>query len=328
VNKATAEAPSNLAFVKYWGRKDEELRLPTNANVSVCLDGMTTITTVEFDEMLEVDTLEVTGVIQEGRSLEKASKHLDRIRKLAGIDTRARIVSKNSFPSGTGLSSSASGFAALTVAGAAAAGLGLSEIELSILARQGSGSACRSIPDGYSEWLDGDTSDNSYAISIFPADHWDLSFVVGVVSDKPKHVSTSDGQKAARTSPFFEARLAHMSEKVQQAKQLIKAKEFTAFGELAEAEALELHTIMLTQKPALIYWSQGTLALMQLCQKWRETGELESYFSVNTGQDIYFIVRRVDELKLTQKLNETGIVKDIIINHPGHGAKVINEHLF
>src|SRR3989344_2439626 len=171
--KSTAIAPSNIAFTKYWGRKDEKLRLPMNGSISMCLSNLLTTTTVEFSEKLKADDIIINGERREKEAL-KVSKHLDRIRKLAGISTYAKVVSQNSFPTATGLSSSASGFAALTVAGAKAAGLNLSEKELSILARQGSGSACRSIPDGFVEWIDGDTSETSYAISLYPPEHWHI----------------------------------------------------------------------------------------------------------------------------------------------------------
>lgn len=326
--KTTAIATSNLAFVKYWGKKDEVLRLPTNASLSVSLSGMTTVTTVEFQPNLTADEITINGDLLDSLPASKAVKHLDRVRTLAGSQQYAKVVSQNSFPTGTGLSSSASGFAALSAAAAVAIGLNLSEKELSILARHGSGSACRSIPAGFVEWKDGDSSESSYSETLFPADYWDVSFVVAVVSDKPKHIPTSEGQETARTSPFFAPRLSHMNQKISDAKRFLKAKDFTALGELVEAEALELHAVMLTQKPALIYWTAGTISLMQLCQHWRENGEIEAYFSVNTGQDIYFMIRRADELKLTSMLQKTGIVKEVIVNHPGKGTVLSSEHLF
>src|SRR3989344_8520297 len=151
--KAKAVAPSNIAFVKYWGRKDETLRLPENGSISMNLSGLQTTTIVEFSDKLEEDEIIINGV-KEDLENNRAVKHLDRVRGLANIKTKAKVVTENNFPTGTGLSSSASGFAALTLAAAVAAGLKLSEKELSILARQGSGSACRSIPDGFVEWLD------------------------------------------------------------------------------------------------------------------------------------------------------------------------------
>src|SRR3989344_8081503 len=178
--KATTIAPSNIAFIKYWGKKDEVLRLPENGSVSMNLSNLLTTTTVEFNTSLKDDEITINNK-RESNKGSRAVKHLDRIRKLAKIETKAKVVTENNFPTGTGLSSSASGFAALTLAGAFAAGLNLSERELSILARQGSGSACRSIPDGFSEWLDGDTNETSYGIFLHPENYWDIVDVVAVV---------------------------------------------------------------------------------------------------------------------------------------------------
>jgi len=324
--KSTAIAPSNIAFTKYWGRKDEKLRLPMNGSISMCLSNLLTTTTVEFSEKLKADDIIINGERREKEAL-KVSKHLDRIRKLAGISTYAKVVSQNSFPTATGLSSSASGFAALTVAGAKAAGLNLSEKELSILARQGSGSACRSIPGGIVEWLDGDTSDSSYAKTIFEKDYWNIADVVAVVSEGRKDISTSEAHESANSSPFMEVRVKGMKAKNELLKKIIKQKDFQKFGELIESEALELHSIYITQKPSLIYLTPNSLLIVKLCKKWRQEG-LPVYFTVNTGQDVHLIVEKKNVKKLEKKLKEIPEVKEIIINYPGDGTKLSSKHLF
>lgn len=325
--KATAIAPSNIAFTKYWGRKDEVLRLPENGSISMTLSNLLTTTTVEFSDKYDKDEITINGGGVEEGETERVIKHLDRIRKMAGIEHKAKVVSNNNFPSGTGLSSSASGFAALTLAASKAAGLQLSEKELSILARQGSGSACRSIPSGFVEWLDGDTSETSYAIQIFPPDWWNIADVVAVVSEGKKEVSTSVGQQSAASSPFMAVRLSAMRQKNKLCKKLIKEKNFTTFGELIEAEALELHTIMLTQRPALIYWTPRTLRIMKLVNHWRAEG-IPVYFTINTGQDIHLICEQKNVNNVNAKLKEIEEVKDIIVNTPGEGTKLSDKHLF
>lgn len=325
--KATAIAPSNIAFTKYWGKKDEVLRLPENGSISMCLSNLLTTTTVEFSPNYQQDEITINGGGVEGGEAERVIKHLDRVRKLAGIVEKAKVASNNNFPSGTGLSSSASGFAALTLAASKAAGLDLSEKDLSILARQGAGSACRSIPSGFVEWLDGDTSETSYAVQIFPPDHWASADVVAVVSEGKKEVPTSEGHALAQSSPFMKTRLLHMKEKNKLVKKLIQDKNFKEFGELTEAEALELHAIMLTQQPYLIYWTTGTLQIMKLTSHWREEG-LEVYFTVNTGQDIHLICEEKDVERVKGKLKELDFVKDIIVNTPGEGTKLTEDHLF
>lgn len=325
--KITAVAPTNIAFTKYWGRKDETLRLPENGSVSMCLSDLLTTTTVEFSDKYKKDEVVINGGGLESGEIDRVIKHLDRVRKMANIEHKAKVVSNNNFPTGTGLSSSASGFAALTLAASNAASLHLSEKQLSILARQGSGSACRSIPSGFVEWLDGSTSDSSYAKQIFPADYWAIADVVAIVSEGKKEVSTSTGQKSATSSPFIQLRLNSMKRKNKLVKKLIKEKNFKEFGQLLEAEALELHCIMLTQKPALIYWTPGTLKIMKLVSHWRQEG-IEVYFTINTGQDIHLICEAKNIDRVKNKLKKLEEVKDIIVNSPGQGTRLSKNHLF
>src|SRR3989338_6837251 len=318
--KATSIAPSNIAFIKYWGKKDEILRLPENGSISMNLSNLLTTTTVEFNHTYKSDSITI-NCIQEPNDGNRAIKHLDRIRKLANLSQKAKVVTINNFPSSTGLSSSSSGFAALTLAGTKAAGLELSEKELSILARQGSGSACRSIPDGFVEWLDGDTSESSYARSLYPTDYWVIADVVAIVSEGKKDISSAEGQKLVNSSPFFSVRRSHMAEKIKKMKEILKEKNFRDFGELLEAEALELHAIMLTSTPSLIYWTPGTFKIMKLVKKWRTEG-LSVYFTINTGQDIHLICEKKNIKKIVVKLKDIKEVKNIIVNYPTISARL------
>ena len=132
--KATAWAGANIAFIKYWGNSHPDLRVPLNNSISMTLDQAYTVTTVEFDPTLGGDCLELNGQAATSAVLARAAAHLDRLRALAGITASASVVSRNSFPTSAGIASSASGFAALTLAGAAALGLDLSPRDLSRLA--------------------------------------------------------------------------------------------------------------------------------------------------------------------------------------------------
>jgi len=351
MKKATAIAPSNIAFIKYWGRKDEELRLPANGSISMNLSGLLTKTTVEFDSSLKEDNIVILNEVKDlekkedssakpqndnnseiaspakpdrndNKANEKVARHLDRIRKRAGINEFAKVVSENNFPHGTGLSSSASGFAALTLAGTKACGLDLSEKELSMLARQGSGSACRSIPDGFVEWHDGDSSETSFAESIFSPDYWDIVDIVCILTSDTKDVPTSEGQKGAGSSPFFATRQDHIKDKISKIKTSIKNQNFTEFGELIEHEALEMHAIMLTQHPSLIYWYPETVRMMKVVQKLRKDG-LPVYFTINTGQNIHIICENKNVLRVEEILQKIPEVKEILVNHATHGARIM-----
>lgn len=324
--KKTAVAPSNIAFTKYWGKKDEQLRIPENGSISMNLGSLLTTTTVEFSPDLREDSIVINNTV-DANANQKVTRHLDRIRKIAGITDFANVVTHNNFPAATGLSSSASGFAALTVAAAAAAGLELSEKELSILARQGSGSACRSIPSGFVEWLDGQSSETSYAQSLFPPDYWDIVDVVAIVSTSVKDVPTATGQTLATSSPFYEKRLSRMKKKNSEVKKYFAGKNFSAFGMLVEQEALELHAIMLTSTPPLIYLLPDTLRVMREVEKWRRNG-LEAYYTINTGQNIHVICEKKNAKAIVTNLSQIPKVTKTIMNEPCEGAHVIEEGLF
>ena len=324
--KMTAVAPSNLAFIKYWGKVDDNLNLPANSSISMNLSGLTTTTTVDFDNQYKSDLVIIDGKKDEKESL-RVTLHLDMIRKSAKIKLKARVVSQSNFPASTGLSSSASGFAALTLSASTAAGLKLTEKELSILARQASGSACRSIPSGFVEWKKGQTSNESFAYSLYPPYWWDLIDVVLVLSDGKKVVSTTDGQKLAFSSPFFTNRLERLESKIKKLKKSLAEKDFSEFGILVENEALELHAVMLTSIPSLIYLHPETLFFMQEVTKWRKEG-LEAYFSLNTGQALHILCQSKDLVRVKQKLAGFRNIKKIIINRPAGGAGIITSHLF
>src|SRR5664279_3207660 len=169
---ATACAHPNIAFIKYWGNHDDSMRLPANPSISMNLDGLYTQTTVIWKAKLTADQLTLNGQVDTSAALERVAAHLTLLRRHLPVTNYAAVESVNNFPTGVGIASSAAGFAALTVAAVAAAGIDLSEHELSTLARLGSGSAARSVPTGFVEWRTGDTHKESYAESFAPPDHW------------------------------------------------------------------------------------------------------------------------------------------------------------
>ena len=175
MQSATAIAHPNIAFIKYWGDIDPELRIPANGSISMNLDGLYTRTTVSFDPELPRDEFRLGGDLITGFRHERVTKFLEHVRQISGMQAYARVESENNFPSGTGIASSASAFAALSLAASSAAGLQLDERDLSRLARRGSGSACRSVPGGFVEWQPGNEDTNSFATSLASADHWNMT---------------------------------------------------------------------------------------------------------------------------------------------------------
>lgn len=326
--KATALAPANVAFIKYWGKKDESLRIPENDSVSMCLDQDFTVTTVEFRTNLKEDKVIIDKKEVKEREKERVVKHLERIRKKAKIKLFAKVKSENSFPAASGLASSASGFAALTLAASKAAGLNLSEKDLSRLARLASGSACRSIPSGFVYWQAGNSHKNSFAYNLYSPSYWELRDLTIIVEAEKKKISSTKGHKLASENPFLKARLALVKKNLIKIKKAFKDKNFSLLGEVIESEALSLHSVMLTSQPALIYWQPATLAIMHRAIDLREEKKIESYFTIDAGPNVHLICQKGDEEKLKKEIKKIRGVKRIIINKPTRGARIIEKHLF
>jgi|SRR3989344_7154830 len=352
--KATAIAPANIAFIKYWGKQDEKLRLPLNSSFSMNLSGATTTSTVEFSKKYTQDVIEfvsachaelvsaskkvyrsrnefgMTVARDEKFSLEekqRMSKHLDVIREKAKVSLKAKVVTKNSFPKGTGAAASASGFAALTMAVTTALGLSLSEKELTILARIGSGSACRSIPDGFVIWEKGVDSDSSYAHSLYPSDYWDLRDVLVIVASEMKKVLSTEGMSRVQTSAFLQSRLHGLPSKIKQIQTIFTKKDFPALGNLIEEDCINMHAVMMTQSPPIFYWTGATLDVIHAVYNWRAQG-LPVYFTIDAGPNVHLICEAKDELKVVEKVKQLGVAKEIVVNKPSKGAGLLNQHLF
>lgn len=325
-NKVTAIAPANIAFIKYWGKADSDLRLPLNSSISMNLSGAYTTTTVEFLPSLARDAVELTHGSFSDDEIHRVALALDRIREKSKTKFFAKVVTKNSFPKSAGIASSASGFAALTVAAAAALGLTLPEKQLSILARLGSGSACRSIPDGFVLWEKGETSEDSYAHSLYPHTYWDLRDVLVIVDFHMKKISTIEGQEGVMTSPFWQDRVKKIPEKIEKTKKAFKEKNFRLLGEVIEEDCLNMHHVMQTHDPPLYYWNDMTKILMNAVVSWRNNG-LPVYFTIDAGPNVHLIYQAKNQGAVIQKLKELSI-KDYIINKPAKGAHLIKHHLF
>lgn len=328
MKKATAVSHSNIALVKYWGKGDEKLRLPVNSSVAISLDNLTTTTTVEFSESLEKDEVELVGVGFEEGEVEKVSKHLDRVREMAGISMRAKVVSNNSFPKAAGMASSASGFSALSVAATTAAGLKLSEKELSILARQGSGSASRSIPGGVSVWHAGTSSETSFAERIAYPKEWDLRVLLVMAEDtSAKTVGSTEGMALAVTSPYFKTAVSEAEVNIDRLKAAMQKGDYEAFGKVIEDECYRLHMLCMTTSPNILYWRGMTVEVFQKLLKIRDNG-IYAFFTVDAGPHVHVVCQAKDVEPVKAALGELSGIKTIIECGIGEGTKVVEDHLF
>jgi diphosphomevalonate decarboxylase len=290
------------------------------------LDGLHTRTTVTFDSSYTADVIVLGGDVQSPEASKRVSEHLDRVRALANLKSFARVDSQNNFPTGTGIASSASGFAALTVAACAAAGLQLSERDLSILARQGSGSASRSIPTGYVEWQLGTNVDgsDSYAYSIAAPDHWALADCIAIVSHAHKEVGSTGGHALAHTSPLQQARIDDTPRRLQAVREALLARDFGQFAKAVEEDSTIMHAIMMTSRPPLYYWLPPTLAILESVRKWRAEG-LPACATIDAGPNVHVITLAEHKPEVANRLKTIPGVQTVLTAGPGGPAVLIGE---
>ena len=319
---ATAQGHPNIAFIKYWGNRDNVLRIPMNGSISMNLDGLFTRTMVSFQPSLPFDELIINGHDVAGAGRERVTHILDFIRDMAKITERAEVMTENNFPSGAGIASSASAFAALALAGSTAAGLSLDEQMLSRLARRGSGSAARSVPGGFVEWQAGTTDEDSFAYSIAEPDHWNLVDCVAIVSTSHKKTGSTEGHSIAPTSPLQEARVADAPRRLEICRKAILNRDFDAFASIVELDSDMLHSVMMTSTPALHYWKPASLEVMSCVRQWRREG-LPVCYTVDAGPNIHVICPETEAHTLEKRLREVKGVNDVLVARAGGPAQIV-----
>jgi diphosphomevalonate decarboxylase len=313
---ATAIAHPNIAFIKYWGNRDTALRLPENGSISMNLAELETRTRVTFDSSFPMDIFDLNGVRQKGVAFERVVRHLNLLRGIRGISTHAHIYSENNFPTGAGIASSASGFAALTLATIAAMGLELSEVDLSRLARRGSGSACRSIPAGFVEWQKGINDLDSFAFSIAAPTHWNLIDCIAVIQESQKPTGSSEGHQTASSSPYQATRVADSIHRLEICRQAVKNKDFQALSEVVELDSNMMHAVMMTSRPPLFYWEPASISVIKAVQSWRKLG-LPVAATLDAGPNVHILCEAGIEKQVEHKLLNMEGIHQVIICHVG-----------
>lgn len=327
--KTTVRVGSNIAFIKYWGVVDAELNLPQNSSISMTLADAHTTTTVDWFESTahQADDIMIDGRVLAGEAGARIVRHLDRIRSYAGTQQRARVASQNNFPMASGIASSASGFAALTVAATCALGLDLATGDLSRLARLASGSATRSLLGGFVQWDRGD-DESSVARELFPPEHWDLYDIVAIISRSEKAVSSIGGHRLAATSPLNKARVDAVGIWLPQVQDAIAQRDLAQLGPLLELDALAMHAVMQTSTPSLLYWQPGTVQIMHAVRGWRENEGLAAYFTMDAGPNVHILCSAADVDAVHKRLLDLSAVEEVLISRPGPGPQFLADHLF
>lgn len=324
MKQSIALAHPNIAFIKYWGNLDESLRIPLNGSISINLAALTTRTSVFCNQDLTEDELILNGTRQTGSVLLRVCRFLDVVRGLVGTYSHARVESRNDFPTGAGIASSASAFAALALAASAAYGLELSEKDLSRLARRGSGSACRSVPAGFTEWQVGTSDQDSFATSFARADHWQLMDLIAVIHSGEKKAGSTEGHHIAATSPVQAGRVADAPRRLEECRQAILSKDFERLASVMEQDSNLLHAVMMTSNPALYYWRGGTVEVMNAVRTWRKQG-FPCAFTIDAGPNVHVICPTGDGPRLESRLREIPEVETVLVSGVGGGAALLSD---
>jgi diphosphomevalonate decarboxylase len=282
----------------------------------VTLADLSTTTSVTFDPRLTKDSLELNGVESEGTPLARAVELVGRVRAENGSKIYARIVSKNDFPTASGLASSASGFAALALAAVRAGGLDWSADRVADLARRSSASAARSVFGGFVE-LDGET-----ARAVAPKSTLGLRVLVCVTTEAQKTTSSTDGMKrTAETSPYYGAWLDSAPRIHAALREALLANDFAKVGELAESSALAMHASAMAA--GVVYVSGVTLAALAEVRAIREGGLL-AYATIDAGPHLKCLVQEADAAQVKERLARVPGVLRIIDASPGDGARILD----
>jgi len=309
VYSATVTAPVNIATLKYWGKRDKNLNLPTNSSISVTLSqqDLRTLTSAAASEKFEQDSLSINGKPQ-SLDTPRSKACLQDLRKLRLqlesenpdlpkiANYKLNIVSENNFPTAAGLASSAAGFAALVSAIAKLYQLPQDMSELSKIARKGSGSACRSLYGGFVAWEMGEQQDgeDSRAVEIAPIDHWPtMKAAILVVSDDKKDTPSTTGmQTTVATSDLFQHRIKYtVPQRFDEMKNAILAKDFPTFAKLTMQDSNSFHAVCLDSYPPIFYLNDTSKKIIKLIHQLNEeAGEIIAAYTFDAGPNavIYY----------------------------------------
>jgi diphosphomevalonate decarboxylase len=315
--QGTAIAQPNIALIKYWGKRDIERNLPAVGSISITLRDLHTRMRVEFDDTLAADTLTVNDV-PDVRMLPRLSACLDRV---AGKNRpRAHILSTCNFPIAAGLASSASSFAALTVAAAAATGRSMSTPQLASLAGQASGSAARSLLGGFVELRN--TDDDIDVSELCAAEEWPLTVVVAITATGPKPVGSTEAMEISRkTSPFYSNWVEQQEHDLDTARSAIAGRNFQALAEIAEHNCLKMHSIMWASRPPMVYWNAATMRCLQAVRKLQGRGA-GVFFTIDAGPQVKAVCLPEFVAEVEAEFRATPGVIDIMTTGLGQGARV------
>lgn len=318
--KATARAHPIQGLIKYHGLRNPVRNVPYHDSISVCTAPSKSRTTVEFG--YETDHCTVNGAPIDDEGAERVATVLDIVRERTGIESGARVVSENSFESNIGLGASASAYAALALAASSAAGLDLTESDLSTLARRGATSAARSVVGGFAHLHTGHSDGACRAESIPHSFDEQIRIIACIV---PVYKRTSRAHTETPQSPFFDARRAYVQRALVEMRDSIRRGDFESTFALAERDSLSLLAVTMTGPDGWVYWRPETIELLQLARELRED-DIPVFFSADTGATAYLNTTGEYAADIAQRVESMGIESRIW--RVGGSPELITDHLF
>jgi len=325
--EAAARAGTNIALVKYWGKRDAALNLPATGSLSLTLAGLGTETRVRFSRGLPGDRVFIDGLAADVGFADRVCRFLDLVRARAGLSLPAEVHTSSSVPIAAGLASSASGFAALALAATRAAGLELAPTELSALARRGSGSAARSIFGGFAEMAPGVRPDgaDAHARQIMGPDDWDVRLVVAITAIGPKAVGSTEAMNhTARTSPYYAPWIAATERDLMEARVALLGRDLTVLGPIAERSALRMHACALAADPPVLYWTGVTIEAVRAVLALRRERNIAAYFTIDAGPHVKVLCAAADAPVVEAALRAVPGVRDTMVAAPGPGVEPLH----
>lgn len=323
MNFITARAHTNIALIKYWGKKDQELFIPYNSSLSLTLDRFYTDTTVK-PSTDEYDHFILNDEEQPAEEVQKIQKFLNLFRKEAKNTRPLTIESTNHVPTAAGLASSASAYAALAMALNGFFELGLDATTLSTYARKGSGSATRSLFGGFVEWEKGIDDKTSHAIKVDDGT-WDIGLLICIVNDQKKKISSRKGMAhTVATSPFYDDWVKTSADDLVAMKAAIAAHDIEQVGQIAEHNAMKMHATTLSANPPFTYFEPESVQLIQTIQGLRKKG-YHAYVTMDAGPNVKVVAPYHELESIKQELLALLPEEQLLITKAGPDAFILDQ---
>jgi diphosphomevalonate decarboxylase len=315
VRHTTAIANINIALMKYWGKNDEKLVLPSTTSISFTLDSLYTKTKIQQQTNQDKHTIIINHQPANQADYLRVSTFLD----LFSPQQKVNLSSENFVPTKAGLASSASAYASIAMAANSFFKSNHSLENLASLTRFGSGSAARSILEGFVKW-----EVNSSKIVAIDAPMMDIGMFVLMIDSNQKLISSREAMaQTKQTSWMYPKWIEQANHQAFDMEEAIKRQDFHTIGSLAQDNALGMHMSMMMAKPPIMYFKEKTIQVMHALLKLQSKG-VPLYFTMDAGPNIKVLIQHENRQSIASKLHQIVSAKDVLYAQPAKGARLID----